>query len=166
MKVKFYQRRTFKWFFLICIVVFNRVSVQFVLYWQQEANTHLDIWYLSYDLMDSSINIVLSSRPCLIRACFVRIFRNQISITETMNQPPPFQAPRPINWIQDRTAMDKTMDQFHQTQNAHVPHPTLLHTEQKCAHLCSEWSIVGYATGAFWELWIRLICIINRPFMS
>ena len=36
-----------------------------------------------------------------------------------------------------------------------VPHPTMLHSEQKCAHFCSEteWSIVGCGTGAFWDLW-------------
>ena len=26
------------------------------------------------------------------------------------------------------------------------------HSEQKCAHFCSGWSIVGYGTGAFWYL--------------
>ena len=29
------------------------------------------------------------------------------------------------------------------------------HSEQKCAHFCSEWGIVGYGTGAFWDLCIR-----------
>ena len=29
----------------------------------------------------------------------------------------------------------------------------MLHSEQKCAHFCSEWSIVGYGIGAFWNLW-------------
>ena len=27
------------------------------------------------------------------------------------------------------------------------------HSEQKCAHFCSEWSIVAYGTGALWDLW-------------
>ena len=31
------------------------------------------------------------------------------------------------------------------------------HSEQKCAHFCSEWCIVGYGTGALWNLWIRSI---------
>ena len=31
------------------------------------------------------------------------------------------------------------------------------HSEQKCAHFCSEWCIVGYGTGASWDLWIRSI---------
>ena len=48
-------------------------------------------------------------------------------------------------------------DQFHKYQNAPAPFPTMLHSEQKCAHFCSEWSIVGYGTGAFWDLWIRSI---------
>ena len=29
----------------------------------------------------------------------------------------------------------------------------MLHSEQKWVHFCSEWSIVGYGTGAFWDLW-------------
>ena len=28
------------------------------------------------------------------------------------------------------------MDQFHKSQNATVPYPTVLYSEQKCAHLC------------------------------
>ena len=43
------------------------------------------------------------------------------------------------------------------TQNASAPHPTMLHSEQKCAHFCYECSIIGYGTGAFWDLWIRSI---------
>ena len=31
------------------------------------------------------------------------------------------------------------------------------HSERWCAHFCSEWCIVGYRTGALWDLWIRLI---------
>ena len=50
-----------------------------------------------------------------------------------------------------------TMDQFHKSQNAPVPYPRMLHSEQKCAHFCSEWSILGYGTGAFWDIWIRPI---------
>ena len=44
------------------------------------------------------------------------------------------------------------IDLFHKSQNAPVPYPTMLHSEQKCAHFCSEWSIVGYGRGAFWDL--------------
>ena len=44
-----------------------------------------------------------------------------------------------------------------QSQNAPVPYPTMLHSEQKCAHFCSEWSTVGYGRGAFWDSWIRSI---------
>ena len=29
--------------------------------------------------------------------------------------------------------------------------------EQKCVHFCSEWCIVGYGTGASWDLWDRSI---------
>ena len=42
-----------------------------------------------------------------------------------------------------------------QSQNAPVLYLTMLHSEQKCAHFCSEWSIVGYGTGEFWDLLIR-----------
>ena len=47
------------------------------------------------------------------------------------------------------------------------PYPTMHHSEQKCAHFCSEWCIVGYGTGALSELWIwpincdLLICFIS-----
>ena len=34
-----------------------------------------------------------------------------------------------------------------------VPYPTIHHSEQKCAHFCSEWCIVGYETSALWGLW-------------
>ena len=33
-----------------------------------------------------------------------------------------------------------------------APYPTIHHSEQKCAHFCSEWCIVGYGTGALWAL--------------
>ena len=49
------------------------------------------------------------------------------------------------------------IDPFHKSKNAPDNYPTMLHSEQKCAHFCSEWSIVGYGTGAFRDLWIRWI---------
>ena len=54
------------------------------------------------------------------------------------------------------TGLD-SMDQFHKSHNAPVPYPTMHHSEQKCAHFCSEWCIVGYGTGALCDLWIRSI---------
>ena len=48
---------------------------------------------------------------------------------------------------------DETTDLIHKSQNALVPYPTMIHSEQKCALFCSDWSIVGYGTGAFWDLW-------------
>ena len=48
-----------------------------------------------------------------------------------------------------------SINQFHKFHNAPVPYPTMLHSEQQCAHFCSEWSIVGYGTDPFLELWIR-----------
>ena len=44
-------------------------------------------------------------------------------------------------------------DLIHKSQNAPVPYPAMLHSKQKCAHFCSEWSIAGYGTSAFWNLW-------------
>ena len=74
-----------------------------------------------------------------------------------------------INWgLVTHINLRKT-GQFRKSQNAPVPYPTMLYSEQKCAHFCSEWSIVGYAhfcsewinvgyeTGAFWDWWIRSI---------
>ena len=60
-----------------------------------------------------------------------------------------------------------TIDRFHISQNAPVPYPTMFHSEQKLAHFCSEWSIVGYGTGAFWDLWIRSIAPVpvKQPWM-
>ena len=55
---------------------------------------------------------------------------------------------------------DDSIDLIHKSQNASVPYPTMLHSEQKCAHFCSEWSIVGYGTGAFWNLWNWSIAIV------
>ena len=52
------------------------------------------------------------------------------------------------------------IDQFHKSQNAPVPYPTMLYSEQKCAHFCSEWSIVGYGTHASGDLWIRSIATV------
>ena len=52
---------------------------------------------------------------------------------------------------QPRDAAIVIIDQFHKSQNAPVPYTTMLHSEQKYAHFCPEWSIVGYGTGAFWD---------------
>ena len=46
------------------------------------------------------------------------------------------------------------MNQFYKSENTPVPYPTMLHSEQKCADFCSEWSVVGYGTCALWDLWI------------
>ena len=37
----------------------------------------------------------------------------------------------------------------------------MFHSEQKWAHFCSEWSILGHGTGAFSDLWIRSILSIS-----
>ena len=54
---------------------------------------------------------------------------------------------------------------LHKFQNAPVEYTTMLQSENKCAHLCSEWSIVGWWTGTFWDMWIRsiVICVCMLP---
>ena len=47
----------------------------------------------------------------------------------------------------------KLIEQSHKSHNVPVPYPTMHHSEQKCAYFCSEWCIVGYQTGALWDLW-------------
>ena len=51
-----------------------------------------------------------------------------------------------ISWI-SRFKNKHAIDLIHESPNAPVPYP------QKCAHLCCEWCIVGYRTGALWDLW-------------
>ena len=51
----------------------------------------------------------------------------------------------------------RAIDQFQKSQNAPVPYPTMLLSEQKRAYFCSEWSIAGYDSSAFLDLWIVLI---------
>ena len=45
------------------------------------------------------------------------------------------------------------IDRSHRSHSAIVPYPTM----HQCAHFCSEWCIVGYGTGALWDLWIWFI---------
>ena len=52
------------------------------------------------------------------------------------------------------------IDKFHKSQNAPfhmMAYPTMLQLEQKYADFCFEWSIMGYGTDAFWDMWIRSI---------
>ena len=35
----------------------------------------------------------------------------------------------------------------------HLWHIPVRHLEQKCTHTCSELCLVGYGTGALWDLW-------------
>ena len=56
-------------------------------------------------------------------------------------------------WQHNKCARRPTIDLIQKSQNAPVPYPRMLHSEQKCAHFCSEWSILGYGTGTFWDLW-------------
>ena len=51
------------------------------------------------------------------------------------------------------------------SHNVPFPDPTIHHSEQKCAHFCSEWWIVGFGTGALWDLWdwfiIQVLAMID-----
>ena len=49
-----------------------------------------------------------------------------------------------LRWGWARMITDVSIDQFHKSQNAPVPYLTMLRSEQKCAHLYSEWSILGF----------------------
>ena len=44
------------------------------------------------------------------------------------------------------------IDQFHKSHDAPFPYSTMHLSEQKWAHFCSEWYIVGF--GAWWDLWV------------
>ena len=60
-----------------------------------------------------------------------------------------------------------TIEQIHKSHNAPIPYPMMHHSEQKYAHFCSEWCIVGYGTGALWDLCNRSIPLkIRRPKMK
>ena len=43
------------------------------------------------------------------------------------------------------------MGPSHKSHNASATYPTMHHSEQKGAHFCSEWCIVGYGTGVLWD---------------
>ena len=60
-----------------------------------------------------------------------------------------------INYMNAFYEIDYWISQ--KSQNASVPYPTLLHSEQKCTHFCSERSNVGYGIGALWDVWIKPI---------
>ena len=46
----------------------------------------------------------------------------------------------------------------------YLPNPTIHHSGQKCAYLCSEWCIVGCGTGALWD-W-SIVCTRWRHYME
>ena len=46
--------------------------------------------------------------------------------------------------------------------NALFSYPTTLVSKQKCAYFYSKWSIMGYETCTFWDLWIRSILCIRH----
>ena len=42
---------------------------------------------------------------------------------------------------------------IHESHNSPVPYPTMHHSKKKRAYFCFVWCIVGYKSGAWWELW-------------
>ena len=60
------------------------------------------------------------------------------------------------NW---RITTAHVIELIHKSLNAPVLYPTMLHSEQKCAHFCSKWNVVGYETSTFWDLWHWAICV-------
>ena len=44
------------------------------------------------------------------------------------------------------------LDQIHKSHNAPVPYLKTNHSEPKCTHCYFEWCIIGYGTGASWDL--------------
>ena len=67
-------------------------------------------------------------------------------------------------WFQSVICSIFAIDLIHKSQNAPVPYPSVHHSEQKCTYFCSEWSIVGHGSGAFWYLWnwsIDLLYVIE-----
>ena len=46
-----------------------------------------------------------------------------------------------------------SIDLIKKSQNALASYPVMLHSEEKCAHFCSELSIVRYGTDAFCDSW-------------
>ena len=62
-----------------------------------------------------------------------------------------------------------TTDLIQKSHNAPVPYPTMHHSEQKYAHFCSEWCIVGYGTGAVWDLrlvYLQAMIRVYTPYVS
>ena len=57
-----------------------------------------------------------------------------------------------IVWSNSSIYCGPATDLIHKSINARVPYPTMRHIEQKCAHFCSEWCIVGCGTDALWDM--------------
>ena len=51
------------------------------------------------------------------------------------------------------TTYVKIIDLILKSQNGPDIYPTMRQSEQKWVHFSSEWSIMGYETGAIWDLW-------------
>ena len=77
---------------------------------------------------------------------------NTASFSKTIHKIHHLDCQQPMQWSQCVQYHTK-IDLIHKPHNTPVPYPTMLYSEQKCAHFCFKWSIVGYGTGAFWHLW-------------
>ena len=56
------------------------------------------------------------------------------------------------------------VEQSYKSNNAPAPYPKVQHSEQQYAHFCSQLCILGYETGALWDLWIWSITLIKLNF--
>ena len=60
------------------------------------------------------------------------------------------------NW-QCNASWDLAIDLLHKSHNAPVPYPTMHHfVTETCTHVhlsVTKWCIVGYLSGALWDLW-------------
>ena len=74
-------------------------------------------------------------------------------------------------WKKSAITFDEgcTIDQSHKSHNITVPYPTLHHSEQKFAYICSKWCIVWYETDALLALLIwsiaECLCVHFRACM-
>ena len=87
--------------------------------------------------------------------CLLSILIPPICITciDKIGEPRGERFTRKNSWTMDMKLFPWIpIDPIHKSQNALVPYPTIHHSEQKCVHFCSEWCIVGYGTGALWDL--------------
>ena len=93
---------------------------------------------------------------CVIWLTFIFVHKCDIFVLQFWN---------PTLWLNSPSVCLSLciIDHFRKSHKAPVPYPTMHHSEQKCAHFCSEWCIVGYGTGVLRDLCNRSIvmCVLD-----